>query len=64
MYDVKARLNKISLTKTEGKATESDSKKDNYKCIKTWARIKSQRYVMTDGQLVSLSWCQAPIWGL
>jgi hypothetical protein len=24
---------------------------------------KSQSYVATDGQSVSLSWCQAPIWG-
>jgi hypothetical protein len=25
--------------------------------------IQSQNYVMTDGQSVSLTWCQAPIWG-
>jgi hypothetical protein len=25
---------------------------------------KSQSYVTTDGQSASLSWCQAPIWGL
>jgi hypothetical protein len=25
---------------------------------------QSQDYVMTEGQSVSLSWCQAPIWGL
>jgi hypothetical protein len=26
-------------------------------------RSQSQSYVTTDGQLASLSWCQAPIWG-
>jgi hypothetical protein len=25
---------------------------------------QSQSYIMTDGQSASLSWCQAPIWGL
>jgi hypothetical protein len=25
---------------------------------------QSQSYVTTDGQSASLSWCQAPIWGL
>jgi hypothetical protein len=29
-----------------------------------WAIYKSrQSYVTTDGQSVSLSWCQAPVWG-
>jgi hypothetical protein len=28
------------------------------------APSKSQRYVTTDGQSASLSWCQAPIWDL
>jgi hypothetical protein len=26
-------------------------------------RDQSQSYITTDGQLASLSWCQAPIWG-
>jgi hypothetical protein len=26
--------------------------------------IQSQNYLTTDGQCASLSWCQAPIWGL
>jgi hypothetical protein len=26
-------------------------------------KLQSQSYVTTDGQSVSLSWCQAPIWG-
>jgi hypothetical protein len=26
--------------------------------------LKSRSYVKTDGQSASLSWCQAPIWGL
>jgi hypothetical protein len=28
------------------------------------AQSQSESYVMTDGQSASLSWCQAPIWGL
>jgi hypothetical protein len=28
------------------------------------SRSQSQSYVTTDGQSASLSWCQAPIWGL
>jgi hypothetical protein len=35
MHNVMARLDKISLTKTEVKTTASGSKKDNYRCIKT-----------------------------
>jgi hypothetical protein len=31
---------------------------------KTFATYQSQSYSTTDGQLASLSWCQAPIWDL
>jgi hypothetical protein len=30
----------------------------------TMIQSQSQSYVTTDGQSASLSWCQAPIWGL
>lgn len=44
MHNVMARLNKISLTKAEVKTTVSDSKKDNYRCIKT----KKRAFKITD----------------
>jgi hypothetical protein len=36
----------------------------NYDWLHSQAKSQSQSYVTTDGQSVSLSWCQAPIWDL
>jgi hypothetical protein len=33
-------------------------------CLTISLQSQSQSYVTTDGQLASLSWCQAPIWDL